>query len=904
MSFIASANPIISVIVPVFNKEASLPLCLDSLQAQRGRVPFEILLVDDGSSDKSRDICEAFVATNPNAKLISQQNGGVSRARNTGIAAAKGKFLLFLDADDTLAPRSIKALASCIERFGDEVDVISYRIAYIDQNGRVSRHMREKWMTRDGVYPLKEYPFVAQTTMNICVRNRGNENIFFSPDIHLGEDQKYVTESLCRTGKLGYCSGAEYRYTRDGTGASSRRNNPLFAYEDMIALFSFLRSVAESYPDLSSYAYQVILYNIDWRIRGDKLLPFYAKGDAYKRQEDRLAEIVRSIPAREVVDSPYLNEHHKGFLLRHFDMLSKSPEIHFWDATDPIFDSVDEEDRSSGKTCLLLNDCVPWFVTGPYFLLTKCMERSDGLHLEGRFISPVFPFVSKPVVTCQFEDGSVISVPLLESSFSYNRARFVTTQCWTARMVIPSRADVCFSFHLETEAGSVSHVPIRLKKGMDRFNARRERRHLFFPSRVFYFEGNYCSYRKKTPLDSVYAFLFGFRRHPLMFVRRILLKSFQSSQRGNEIWVYSDLPTSQLEGNAFAQFKHDLSMEDGVSRYYVSDDPGSLVSRHPELKGFVLKKGSRAHFLRILSASVILASYLERYTYLPVKKGIYSGLADLVGNQWTIYLQHGVLHAHLPWYYSYDRIAFDKEVVSTQFEIDNLTKNYCFPSAGLITSGMPRLDNLARDGKKPRRILYVPSWRNYLVDGDGQKRLAVDERLLASSFYKGLSSFLKDQRLHDLLEQSDYQLDVKMHPNFSCYSHLLSFDYDRVHVLDTNIDENNYAIVITDFSSYVFDFVYAGCSVMYFMPDRIEFDAGLNQYRELDLPLEEAFGPYTETVDDAIAVLGRLVAFIDGNKDEELAAFQKRSSSFFLHVDGKNSQRLYKELRELVDRGR
>lgn len=899
-----SGDPVISVIVPVYNKENSLPRCFDSLRVQRGRAPFEIILVDDGSTDGSQKVCAAFAATNPNVKLISQSNGGVSRARNTGINAARGKFLLFLDADDAISPHTVTALAQCIERFGDEVDVISYPIVYIAANGRKSRHKREKWFVQDGVYSLEDYPYIAQTTMNVCVRNRATNKIFFSDDIHLGEDQKFVTENLCRTGKIGFCSQAEYYYTRDGAGASSRRNNPLFAYEDMLALFTFLCDVAENNSGLASYAYQTILYNIDWRIKSDMLFPFYAKGENYKKEEDRLGEIVRSIPVWEVANSPYLNDHHKGFLLRYFDMLERKPDIYFWNPDNPVFSRIDDDDvNPTGKTCILLDDVVPWLVSDPYLLLTKCMERSDGLHLEGRIISPVFPFISKPTVTCDFGNGSSRSVSLLKSSYSYSGAKIITTTCWTIRMVVPSNGDIKLSFRLETEVGSIPSISIRLKRGMGRFNARRERQRLFYPDRVFYIEGTSIVYRRKTLLDSAYATLFGFKRHPLMFARRTLLRGFKWMMRGIQIWVYSDLPSSQLEGNSFAQFVHDLSMEDGVSRYYVTEDPSALISRHPELSGAVLKKGSKAHFFRAATASVLLASYLERYTYLPYRKSVYSGFADLAGNQWTVYLQHGVLHAHLPWYYSYDRIAFDKEVVSTQFEIDNLTDNYCFPVEDLITSGMPRMDQLARGGEKPRKILYAPSWRNYLVDGNGRKRIAVDDRLLGSSFYKGLTALLGDSRLHELLERYDYTLDVKLHPNFACYNHLLSFDYDRVHTLETNINENDYAAVITDFSSYVFDFVYAGCKVMYFMPDRVEFDAGLNQYRELDLPLEDAFGPYTETVDEAVSALERLLAFMDGANDEELVAFQKKSKSFFLHTDGNNAQRLYEELSELVKRG-
>ena len=115
-------------------------------------------------------------------------------------------------------------------------------------------------------------------------------------------------------------------------------------------------------------------------------------------------------------------------------------------------------------------------------------------------------------------------------------------------------------------------------------------------------------------------------------------------------------------------------------------------------------------------------------------------------------------------------------------------------------------------------------------------------------------------------------------------------------MIDSSVDENDYSVLITDFSSYVFDFVYADCNIMYFMPDRTEFDAGLNQYRLLDLPLEDAFGPYSSSADEAVSCLKRILAYRSGEADEQLDAYRERGKSFFLHHDHDNSQRLYDAL--------
>lgn len=94
-------NPKYSVIIPVYNAQRTLPACMDSLLGQ-GYADAEFILVDDGSEDHSGFLCRELAAKNPQIKYISQANSGVSAARNAGLAAAEGEYLLFVDSDDTV----------------------------------------------------------------------------------------------------------------------------------------------------------------------------------------------------------------------------------------------------------------------------------------------------------------------------------------------------------------------------------------------------------------------------------------------------------------------------------------------------------------------------------------------------------------------------------------------------------------------------------------------------------------------------------------------------------------------------------------------------------------------------------------------------------------------------------
>jgi len=105
------SQPRISIVIPVFNAGTYIADCLQSLYAQQLREDeFEVILVNDGSSDNSLVICEAFGRNHTNIHIVSQQNMGVSAARNAGIALAKGDYLCFVDADDELVNGSLRYL--------------------------------------------------------------------------------------------------------------------------------------------------------------------------------------------------------------------------------------------------------------------------------------------------------------------------------------------------------------------------------------------------------------------------------------------------------------------------------------------------------------------------------------------------------------------------------------------------------------------------------------------------------------------------------------------------------------------------------------------------------------------------------------------------------------------------
>ncbi len=132
----------LSFIVPVFNVEKYLRKCVDSLLTQ-DYTDYEIILVDDGSTDNSGSICDEY--TSPSfvhtftpsleIKVIHQPNAGLSAARNTGIKAARGSYLMFVDSDDYIEPNVLGGLMSQVER--DNLDVLRFDFQNVNENNEI-----------------------------------------------------------------------------------------------------------------------------------------------------------------------------------------------------------------------------------------------------------------------------------------------------------------------------------------------------------------------------------------------------------------------------------------------------------------------------------------------------------------------------------------------------------------------------------------------------------------------------------------------------------------------------------------------------------------------------------------------------------------------------------------------
>lgn len=209
-----------SVVVPVYNTEKYLSQCIDSILEQNTPSAFEVILVDDGSSDGSAAICDRYAREHACVRVIHQENQGVSVARNRGIEAASGDYVLFLDGDDLWTPDLLSRLDGYVTD-GPDVIEFGYQNMYADRDGEVTvpaltanGEPGKAYLAR--VFEQEAMPIASSCTGAYRVAFLKEKGITFPTGVRYGEDFDFRMQSLTAAASVRGIALPLYRYRIHG----------------------------------------------------------------------------------------------------------------------------------------------------------------------------------------------------------------------------------------------------------------------------------------------------------------------------------------------------------------------------------------------------------------------------------------------------------------------------------------------------------------------------------------------------------------------------------------------------------------------------------------------------------------------------------------------------------------
>lgn len=238
-------RPLISIVIPVYNVEEYLPHCIESVLRQDYH-DYEVVIVDDGSTDRSPEICDEYAVSDDRIRVIHKMNGGLGEARNTGLEAIKGDYVYFLDSDDSIRPETLSVFVDFMARNGDfsliasdcaEIkepdEITALKISGEDEVFENIQEVQNRFLKRSLI-------FAARSTLcNVEWMRRAKlrfKNVPFTEDI------LFIWECLKVAERVGYIHKTLYNYLQR-PGSIMNSSKP----EKMILSYPYFKSLQEKF---------------------------------------------------------------------------------------------------------------------------------------------------------------------------------------------------------------------------------------------------------------------------------------------------------------------------------------------------------------------------------------------------------------------------------------------------------------------------------------------------------------------------------------------------------------------------------------------------------------------------------------------------------------------------------
>lgn len=281
-----------SIIIPVYNAEKYLEKCIESILCQT-ESNFELLLVNDGSKDNSKIICEKYSQLDKRIIVINKENGGASSARNVGLDHARGEMIVFIDSDDSIGKNYLKLL-----EFKDNEEFVQCGVKTLE-NDYLKPFMTHEEIMKDynrfWLESRQQWPSMCCLSRNVIKKN----NIRFNQNLQMGEDGLFNQIYISKCKKIRRIKENEYYYNHDNLNSVSHR-----FYIDR------LEQQLEVIFILEKYFIPENLNRMRWDYWHEVLNHYYVKGlknknkKIIKKTKKKIIQTYKSVQFRQCI--PYM----------------------------------------------------------------------------------------------------------------------------------------------------------------------------------------------------------------------------------------------------------------------------------------------------------------------------------------------------------------------------------------------------------------------------------------------------------------------------------------------------------------------------------------------------------------------------------------------------------------------
>lgn len=888
-----------SVIIPIYNVEKYLYETIESVinQSIGFKKNVQLILVNDGSPDNSREICLKYKKLYPdNVIYVEKENGGVSSARNEGMKYISGKYVNFLDADDKWDKNAFKRAYRFFEKHFDEIDVLACRVKFFE--AKENYHPTDyKFSAGTRIADLnseEEYFSVQLTVATTFVKASAIKDLNFNSALKFGEDSIYVNTLILNKCKMGFIREAEYLYRRrlDESSAVNVQTFQKTYYVDTPREFhlKLIELSVKKYGKVLPYFQAVIAYDLMWRF-GIPQIHETLNEEEYNDFCKTAGKVLSYIDDSIILNNPV----HKS-IIRKSEAIELKKHL-------PFFSQLE------------LVDGVLMYGDNEILTLSRNKTRCCsvvGLKIEGGSVT-LEMLVAQWLFNVT-EDGGSIFLKVGKKTVYPEIKPFNTSKVNTS-MGMQNYYRLCtFNFNLSVKTGSKvklkpfmlygeKSTPVSMSYGK------------FIPSAnafapAYQIQGKYAIRYLRTVIN-IYApksvkkerrrlerkcisFLFkkGKLKEALIRLKLPLFKRL--NKKKGEIWLVSDrIDNAGDNGEVFFRYLCNNKPKGIRPVFVIGKSAEKSVIDRLKRTGEVVFFESREYPLFFLASKKIISSSGADFTVNPFgkeKKYFHS-----LFNFSFYYLQHGVTCADLSVWLN----RFNKNIklffVSGKKEKNAISNSdYLYEENRLVLSGQARFDALYENTKK--QILILPTWRRSIKQSYDEKTSSVYfDGFKYTEYFKFYNSLINDKKLLEAMRKHGYKGIFCLHPIHSKQS----VDFKGNDIFSVNsgyVDYNKVfaesAAMITDYSSVLFDFAYLRKPVVYAQFDKEEFfegqiyDEGYFKYES------DGFGKVCYNYSDTVSEIIRLVESGCENSEEYI----KRVDSFFAYNDKNNSKRILKAI--------
>ncbi|WP_129690865.1 bifunctional glycosyltransferase/CDP-glycerol:glycerophosphate glycerophosphotransferase [Gottfriedia acidiceleris] len=903
----------LSVIVINYNKEKYIEACIESIKKTTLN-DIQLIVVDDGSTDQSKEIAQNMVGKYKDGLFISQSNSGPSAARNKGLEYAKGEYVAFLDGDDLATTKGYETLYNLAKKNNADIgigdilcfnDMRTWRLSYM-------KKIFKKNMPK--VRSLKNNPelhYTPSASNKIFKRELLiRENIKFDESLRVGEDLLFTQTSLLCSNKVVVKEIDIIKYRIINSSESLIRQGNINFFEQLVTLQKELldlyckKNRTAELKFIQARQLNFFLDSIELkasRLTNKEQIQLASIGQQFLSYISIKEEVLSlNLYKRFIV---YLLENNSG------DKLQKVIESQH--SVDFSKEYLYENGVYYHYLAKLFKEDMNLLKVEKFELCHKVEQislRESILTIKGyafiRYLSTAN--INRTLVfknNQTKEEKTIILNPMLRTDITYtfDKNQVNYDHSGFEKLTIDLKSFLSYgnwSVFLKVEQEGLSVIG-KLKVGLVHLQNNTKSTQIKGTQFITTYKNNALSItiRKASVSNSSKLFLNKIKFYTRTLGRFILKKEkdalltiickmfFENFYRKKNITLIGERRDT-AQDNSYHLFKYVRENHPKNNIYYVIDKKSSDYLRIKDL-GNVIEYGSFKHTFYLLLCKKSINSYAEQANmYTKAYREVVKYYPEWQKND-KIFIQHGVIGvSRVNQALNKNQYDFAVFVVSSQFEKNHIVKEFGYSEDEVIVTGLARWDSLV-DTSKGNEILLMPTWRNWIKTA---------EELSKSRYLQTYINLLNDSRLHQILEKNDLYLNFYPHYQTQLLLEDMPNFHNRIRVIrqGTETVQNllkRHALLITDYSTVSFDFVYMKKPVIFYQFDYEEFYS--RHYNEGPINhKEDLFGKVCETTEELLSEFDQII----DQKMQIAPAYLEKSNKFMIRTNHQHTEDIYNAL--------